>query len=234
MLSDPATIPVNLITVGLLILGVISLTLKRWQSMLILLTPFVMVLIASASGKYPFSGRLILFLIPFLFLFIAEGIDRFRMVLQRVNMSLAALFTAFFVLYFTAGPVTVAYNNIKYPPMGQDIKPVMSYVSKNILSNDLIYVYHGAIPAYMFYAPSFDGLNGKYIVGIESIMDPIKYLEQIDKIGSGHRIWFIFSNNCSGCAVNEQVYILEHLDKIGQEIDKYEAIGASVYLYKLW
>ena len=233
MLSDPATLPVNLITVGLLILGVISFTLKRWQSMMILLTPFVMILIASALGKYPFSGRLILFLIPFLFLFLAEGIDRFRMVLQRVNMPLAALFTAFFVLYFVAGPVTVAYNNIKYPPMGQDIKPVMSYVSKNNLSNDLIYVYHGAIPAYKFYAPSFDRLNGKYIVGITSIQDPIKYLEQIDKTESGHRIWFIFSNNCSGCIVNEQVYILEHLDKIGLKIDEYEAIGASVYLYEL-
>jgi hypothetical protein len=233
MLSDPATLPVNLITAGLLILGVISFTLKRWQSMLLLLAPFVMVLIASALGKYPFSGRLILFLTPFIFIFLAEGIDRFRKAFHGVNKPLAWLFTVFFVLYFTAGPVVVAYNNLKSPPMGQDIKPVMSFMSKNKLSNDLIYVYHGAIPAYEFYAPTFDGLNGDYIVGIESILDPIKYMEQIDTIGSGHRIWFIFSNNCSGCMVNEEVYILKHLDKIGLRLEEYEATGASVFLYEV-
>ena len=117
--------------------------------------------------------------------------------------------------------------------MGQDIKPVLAYVNQNSSRDDLIYVYYGAIPAYQFYAPSFDRLNGKYIVGITSILDPIEYLEQIEKIGSGQRVWFIFSNNCSGCIVNEQVYILEHLDKIGHKIDEYEATGASAYLYEL-
>ncbi|MGB8212211.1 MAG: glycosyltransferase family 39 protein [Anaerolineales bacterium] len=233
MLNDPATLPLNIITFGMLIIGVISFALKRWQSMMILLAPFAMVLTASALDKYPFSGRLILFLVPFLFLFLAEGIDRFRSVLQRVSRPLAWFFTAFFVLYFMAQPVIVAYNNIKTPPMGEDIKPVMLYVSENKLSNDMIYVYHGAVPAYLFYAPSYDGLNGKYIVGILNFQDPNKYLEQINKIGTGHRIWFIFSDNISRFKVNEQLYILEYLDKIGRKIDEYDAVGASVYLYEL-
>lgn len=116
--------------------------------------------------------------------------------------------------------------------MGQDIKPVLANVSKNRLDNDLIYVYHGAKPAFLFYAPSY-GLTENYIIGVNSIEDPIKYLEEIDNLERGHRIWFIFSNNCSGCVVNEEVYIVEHLDKMGRKLDEIQAAGASGYLYEI-
>jgi hypothetical protein len=55
MLKDPATLPANLITVGLLIIGIFSFSLRRWQLMMILLAPFLFLLITSALGKYPFS-----------------------------------------------------------------------------------------------------------------------------------------------------------------------------------
>ncbi len=116
--------------------------------------------------------------------------------------------------------------------MGQDIKPVMSFVRLNHLGNDLIYVYHGAEPAFKFYAPSYN-LDGNYVIGIQSILNPNKYLEELDGLEKGRRIWFIFSNNCSGCIVDEQVFILEHLDKIGVRMTEYEAAGASGYLYEL-
>ena len=43
--------------------------------------------------------------------------------------------------------------------MGEDIKPVMSYISNNYLTSDLIYVYYGAGPAFKFYAPQYGFVN---------------------------------------------------------------------------
>ncbi len=233
MLKDPATLPVNLVTLALLVVGFISIGLRRWQKILLLLFPFLMALIASALGKYPFSGRLILFLVPFLYFILAEGLERFGSLVRRINPHLAWFLTAFLVMYFLSSPGSVAYNNVKSPPMGQDIRPVMLYVGQHELPSDLFYVYHGALPAYRFYAPSIDRMNDAYLVGVTSIYEPEQYLQQIDRIGSNQRVWFVFSNNCSGCMVNEQEYILDYLDKVGTKLDQYEAVGASAYLYEI-
>jgi hypothetical protein len=233
MLRDPAALPINAITVGLLILGSISLAFRRWQFMLVLLAPFLLTLTASALGRYPFSGRLLLFLIPLLLLFLAEGVDRVRMLLLRVNRLMAGLVSASLVVYFLYGPIAVAYENLQSPPLGEHIKPVMSYMSENYLSTDLIYVYYGAAPAFEFYAPLYGFDRNDYIVGLSARKDPAQYLEEIEKIKGSQRIWFVFSHNCSWCIVNEQDFILEHLNEIGLKNGELVSDGASVYLYNL-
>jgi hypothetical protein len=233
MLRDPATLPVNAATVLLLILGIFSFAFRRWQYMLLLAIPFLLALIASALGRYPFVGRLLLFLMPVLLLLLAEGVKRVGMVLLRMNKPIAWLVSACLVSYFFYGPIAVAYKNLRSPPMGEDIKPVMSYMSEKSLSTDLIYVYYGADPAFEFYAPLY-GLDRKnYVVGIFARQRPAKYLEDVDKLIGNQRVWFVFSHNCSWCKVNEQRFILGYLNEIGLKRDEFQSAGASLYLYDL-
>jgi len=234
ILRNPAILPATAITIGLLILGIVSFALRKWQLMIVLTAPFLLTLGASALRKYPFSGRLLLFFIPLFLLLLAEGVERVRVVLITVNKPLALIVTGSLVIYFFYNPIIIASRNILNPPMGEDIKPVMTYVSKNFLSGDLIYVYHSAEPAFEFYAPQFDFVKRSHIVGISSRQDPSKYLQDIDNLRGNQRVWFIFSHNCPSCGVlDEQVFILDYLNKVGTKRGEFYSDGASVYLYNM-
>lgn len=233
MLKDPATLPANVIVVGLLIVGVFSLVARRWQLMLILFTPFLLSLAASALRKYPFSGRLLLFLLPLLFLLLAEGMKQVKIILLKVKRPLAELIYTFLVVYLLYNPTSIACKNLQSPPMGEHIKPVMAYISKNYLIGDVIYVYYAARPAFEFYMPLYGFDQSDYIGGIAARNDPVKYLEDIEKLRGYRRVWFVFSHNCSWCIVNEQEFFLEYLNKIGVKMGEFLSDGASVYLYDL-
>ncbi len=233
LLKDPAALPVGVITVGLMIVGIFSLAIGRLPLMSILVSPFLLTLIASALGKYPFSGRLLIFLVPLLLLLVAAGVDRVRVALLKVNGLLAWLVTASLVIYLLWGPLTTAYENLESPPLGEHIKPAMSYLSQGYQDTDLIYLYIGAEPAFAFYAPLYGFDRDDYIVGVWARNDPTHYLEDVDKLRGNPRVWFVFSHNCSWCTVNEQDFILEHLDKIGVKRGELVSGSAAVYLYDL-
>jgi hypothetical protein len=233
MLNDPATLPISAITTGIVFLGVVSFAFRRWALMLVLLIPFLLTLIASALGKYPFSGRLLLFLMPLLLLLLAEGAELFQKVLLRVNRPMAGLAYASLVVYLLYGPVDAAYKNVQSPPLVEHIKATMSYMSKRYLRTDVIYVYYGARPAFEFYAPLYGFESADYIIGSSSRKDPSKYIADIEQLEGKRRVWFIFTHNCSFCTVNEQNFILKHLNKIGSKKDEYISDGTAVYLYDL-
>ena len=233
MLMNPASLPINTITFGLLILGIFSYAFRRWVLMPVLITPFLLALVASALGKYPFTGRFLLFALPLLLLLIAEGVERIRMALLRVNRPIAWLVSIFLGIYLLYTPIIGAYKNLQSPPMREHIKPVMSYISKSHLSYDLIYVYYGAKPAFEFYAPLYGFDRNDYISGVKARNDPDKYVQDINAMKGNQRVWFVFSHNCSWCMVNEQSFFLERLNEIGLKKDEFITDGASVYLYDL-
>jgi len=233
MLQNTASLPLSMIVAGLLICGTFSFALRRWQLMLFLLTPFLLTLVASSMRRYPFEGRLLLFLLPFLFLLLAEGVKVVGVILMRANKNLGKFVCASLAVYLLYGPAFIVYGNLRKPPMGEHIKPVMAYLSEKRLENDPIYVYYGAGPAFEFYAPLYGFTRSDYVMGISSRGEPAKYLEDIAKLGYNQRAWFVFSHNCSWCIVNEEEYILEYLSKIGVRRDEYLSEGASLYLYDL-
>ena len=233
MLSNPATLPTNLITVGLLIIGTFSFAAKKWQLMLVLLAPLLFTLVTSGLGRYPFTGRFLLFLLPPLLLLLNEGFERFWRILSKGNRSLSWLVSVSLIIYFLYGPTATAYKNLQSPPMREDIKSVMSYMKKHYLKTDVIYIYYGGGPAFEFYAPLYGFNRDSYTVGSNARNKPTQYIEDIKKINHSRRVWFVFSHNCSWCVVNEQDFILEHLNKIGLKKDEHTAEGASAYLYDL-
>jgi hypothetical protein len=233
MLRTPAALPANAVIVGLLIAGVISFAFRRWELMLVLIAPFLLTLLASALRRYPFGERLLLFLVPFLLLLLAEGVHRVWMVLRRVNRPIAGLVSACLVVYLMYGPLAIAYKNLQSPPLREDIRPVMAYLSENRLSTDLIYVYYGAQPAFQFYAPLYGFARSDYVVGLEARNDPSRYLAEVDKMKGSRRAWFVFSHNCGWCIMDEQNAILKHLDAIGVKRAEAASYGASTYLYDL-
>ena len=73
ILTPLGILPSAFIGLGLFLVGAWSLG-RRWKGGLILLvSPILMALAASMLHRYPFHGRLLLFLIPSVYLLVGEG-----------------------------------------------------------------------------------------------------------------------------------------------------------------
>jgi hypothetical protein len=65
----------GLLALGLFALGVVSLWRRRaWGVLTLLLAPIALAMLASALHRYPFHGRVLMFLVPSFLLPIAEGV----------------------------------------------------------------------------------------------------------------------------------------------------------------
>ncbi len=235
MLRDPVGWSGGALALGmaLAVLGAVHLAATRWRLAVLLVTPLPAVLLASSRQSYPFSGRLLLFLVPLVLLAAGAGIDAVaafcRRAAPRTGAAIALLAGAL-LLY---GPAARAVANLRHPDMKEDLKPVMAYLQHHRLAGDRIYVYYGALEAFTFYAPAFGFRPIDYLVGPRSRAEPARYLDSLDRLPRDGRTWFVFSHDCSWCKVDEEPYILRHLDRTGRRLDERHAPGAAVYLYAL-
>jgi hypothetical protein len=116
MLNDPAYLPISVITGLLFLVGIISFGIRRWQILSVVLTPIILTLAASALRKYAFSGRLLLFMLPLVFLLLSDGIEQIRILILKVNRPLAEIFTFLPVIFLLYQPIIETYRNVQSPP----------------------------------------------------------------------------------------------------------------------
>jgi hypothetical protein len=226
-------LPFVSISAVLLLIGLISVLLRKWTIGLVLILTIITTLVASGLRKYPFVGRLILFLVPIIFLLIAEGIERIRSTLANYNQFVASFATAALTLLLLAQLVVSAINGLKNPDMHEHIRPIVEYVNHNKRSTDIVYLYYGAKPAFLYYAPFYGFKGSDFRVGVSARSEPEKYLKDIDTLRGNARVWFVFSHNYNWGKVDEKMYYLVYLNKIGNKIDEFDVPGAAVYLYDL-
>ena len=215
------------------LIGCFSLFFRNWQKAVILVIPFPVTLLASGLGKYPFGNRLLLFILPLAFLLVAEGMRRVLLVLRKIGPRAALSLWSALAILLLFEPTCFALQEFWHPYLGEDIKPLISYMTQHKQNADSVYVYYGASSAFRYYAPQYNLGNSSYIVGIFSRQEPTNYIQELDRLSGRGRVWFLFSHNCDQCFVNEEAYFLSHLDKIGARIDEFEAPDASIYLYNL-
>jgi hypothetical protein len=215
------------------LIGCFSFFFRNWQKALTLVMPFVFALVASGLHKYPFSDRLLLFILPLAFLLIAEGMRRAYLAFGKIGPRIAFSIWSALAILLLYDSTCFAVRNLWQPYMGEDIKPVISYMAQHKLSTDAIYVYYSTVSGFSYYAPQYSLGASDFISGISSPEEPAKYIQDLNKLSSRGRVWFLFSHNCYWCLVNEETYFLSHLDKIGTRVDEFKAPGASVYAYNL-
>jgi hypothetical protein len=232
MLREPARLPADPLTVGLLALGTASLAARRWQYLVLLLAPLVLVLAAAALHKYPFHGRLLLFLVPLLLLLLTEGIARVRRLLGRVRKPLPSLLAGALVAYVALGPVASTGKALFFPPLREHIRPVLAHVRDNRRADDRIYVYYGAGPAFCYYAPRFGFNPVDCVIGDWNARgDTLRLRADIERIRDGGRTWVIFSHNHTQDGLNEQEFFTSSLADVEFEGGRFLSSGAAAYLY---
>lgn len=153
------------------LVGCISILLENKRTFFIIALPILFTLLASGFHKYPFKGRLLLFIVPSLLLFIAEGAQQIR---DRTRHNWAIIGIALIGLLFFQPLLSVSYHLIKpRTSVGgyeivEEIRPVIGYVREHQQDGDILYLHPGAWAAFKYYQQRYGYEDSGYIVGVSS------------------------------------------------------------------
>ena len=230
LLINPLGLPGGILTVAVALIGIGSLGFKKPFHLLLLVLPLLGTLAASALHIYPFRGRVLLFLVPAVLLIIATGLEQVWSFSKGSSKFAGSLVTLGLIIFLLFDQVAAAAKNVQDPPMGENMKAILVWIQAKARQSDSIYVFHGAEPAYSYYAPRF-GLKFKNTVrNSATITDPAKYLQEIAVLKGRPRVWVVFSHMVDKWEVNN---ILDYLDRTGQQKAAFKAEDAAGYLYDL-
>jgi uncharacterized membrane protein len=185
--------------------------------------PILILLMFAVLSLYPFGVRLVLFITPLFYILIANGVYYIFKLFSKQNKELFAILLILIFLFF---PFAKGAQNLNFPILKEESRPVINYYLENNNSGDNLYVYFGAERAFKYYTYEKDI---SYIIGSSNRGNPELYLNEIEELNLKRNTWFLFSH------VHEydKQIILTYLDRIGRRIDAFESKNASIYLYEL-
>ena len=198
---------------------------KNWQWALALTVPIGLNILVSGFQKYPFHGRLILYLLPLVFVVLGKGIDVLWS-LGRNRLFANIAFVGLMILILQSVISTTNSYLFTHDYLRDDLKPVFSFMQASHQEDDLVYLYHLVAPEYSYYAPDYNLENLQTITGQNYSARAKNYQEELSALPRGQRIWFVFSfvietRIRKGENENEREYILRYLNENGTLLDEY-------------
>jgi len=199
------------------------------QTFLLLIAPILFTLLASGLHKYPFRGRLLLFLVPPVLVIIAKGVETI-IAASRQNIPILGVATSVLLFFH---PLFYATQHLLRPQTTEEMRPVVQYIKERKGAEDTLYIYYGAQFMFKYYQGKYGFSERDYIVGIRSRNDVQNYIRDLEKLRGRDRVWFVFAHSFSRRGVDERTFYLHYLDNVGTRLDAFERFGAAVYLYDL-
>jgi hypothetical protein len=232
-LRYPADFPPSLLTAALMLIGLVSFGLRKWELLLFLTMPILLALIASGLKKYPFEGRLLLFLLPYAIFMVAEGVERIRVLFAEKHEAVAAAAALALVAYLSLFEIDEKVERLHHLSTREHIKPLMKRIAENRRKSDQIYIYYGAAPAFKYYSARFGFSDDDYLRGRSHRKHPEKYAEDLARITHSGRVWMLFTHKCPSCEVNEEELIVERMKRHYERAVLAEKQNdASLYLFE--
>ncbi len=192
---------------------------ERRDRLWLLLSPIPLALLASGFGKYPFQGRLLLFLVPSALLTIGEGVGCLRTSQWPAGRASGNILIALLLLLS-------AREGLR-PQTKYEVRPLLAHIKQHAVPGDLIYGYGGYRSlALQYYLPrlGFDIRN--YVKGIDPPKKASALVQDLERL-RGHRVWIVFPN------LPEDEVFLFRLDAMGPRLELARRPGASAFLYDL-
>jgi 4-amino-4-deoxy-L-arabinose transferase-like glycosyltransferase len=205
----------------LFVVGIHEIVKERWPVALALVLPAAFALAASAVHKYPFAGRLLLFLIPLLVLGVARGAWAVTAAL-RPALPLAAVLVPGVLLF---APTWETLQELRRPSRHEQLRTVLDTVRGEWQPGDRVYVYYGAVPAFTYYTREHPFPVGSVVIGTDSRADRGGYRDQLAGVKSGNRVWLVFSHRHK----DEETLIRTYADGLGRCGRTVTAPGAAAY-----
>ncbi|MGK7906314.1 MAG: hypothetical protein AB4040_03685 [Synechococcus sp.] len=218
------------------IMGSFSFAKRKSGELLILLSPILITLFAAFLRKYPFEGRLVFFLSPFIMILIAEGMYR---LCKIHNLPLKGIGFVVSILILSQ-PLQNTLPLFHRPFHREEIKPVLEYVKQHQEPEDILYVYQRGIRQFEFYAKTYGYEAGDYSLGVDDLdevdgrsvseEERVRYYKDLDRLRGNPRVWVLFSH---AWIDEENDLVTNYLNCMGEQIDSFREVGAFVYLYDL-
>lgn len=224
--------------------------------LMLLTLPLAAAFGAAALDRYPLGGRYSLFLVPFMLLVIARGVQELQ-ALSRHPLALALPIAMFLAL----PPVASGFSNLLSPPTSQHVRPLLRYLDENAQAGDMLYVHRQAQYALRYYAecddceawegtfpwplrfadastgleqPALKSVPPSVVVQEARSDEPVStILRKLERLPRGQRIWFLFTHPQSERGVDEEGLYVTYLDANGHRLDARVSKDAAVYLYEL-
>lgn len=203
--------------------GVWGMWTERWPVAVAVVLPGVLALLASGLHKYPFAGRLLLFLVPVMVLGVARGAWTVFTSLRAVQPVAAYALLGVLV----SAPCLEAYQELRRPMRYEQITPVLAGVRERWLPGDCVYVYYGAEPAFTFYTREAPFPADAVVIGTQARADRAEYRKQLLAFTGKSRVWLVFSHRHQ----HEESDIVGYAEGLGRCERVVEAAGAAAYLF---
>ena len=212
-------------------LGMVVLWRRRRDVALIVLGPPAIGLVAAAAQQYPFSGRLMLYLVPGLLLAIAAGAEWLRGTIARAHPTTAWIATAALFV-----PPVLALLQSPPPYDVEHHFTVLSHLARHRRPGDQVYVFPLTRIGVMHYGPRYGIDPGEWTTGVCEREDTRAYLRDVDRYRGYPRVWVISSGPRPYRVARRAVR--EYLGTIGARRDSLELPSltwatASIELYDL-
>ena len=216
MLAEPAAL--------CFLCGCLGMFRRNRELFWIIISPFIAALLFSYFGKYPFEGRLLLFLAPPIFLLIAEGTSLFLVHPTR----LVRIIGVALVILVAAQPIATSTKYL-FATKGwqqEEIRTVLQKVQSQSRPGDVCYIYHWARFQYWYYSTVYQLGCESTVIGTAHIDKPDDYKSELDALSGHPRVWLIFSHSLRG----EEDFITAYAMRIGRPLADYKDYKASAYL----
>jgi hypothetical protein len=229
--ENPAGFSFPGLAVSLALIGCIATGSKDWRKCLLITLPVVVTALAAVLRLYPFSDRLILFVVPVYAVLIGAGVS---FLCEGISASFSKSWTGavlLSVLLFLPGKL--ALREGLSPGGKEEVRDALEIVSKNAIPGETLYVFYIAVPAFRFYAPFLAMPKLDVVLGAVKREGIEAYQPEVDSLRGRGRVWTLFSHHESGRMRGETAFILKGLDSSGRRIREYQFEGASLYLHDL-
>ena len=204
------------------LIGFVAILRERWPMAFALITPAFGALLASGFHKYPFAGRLLLFLVPLLILCVARGAWAVAAALRPTLPYASVVVISLLVL----APAIETYQQIRRPLRFEQLTLVMDDVKQNWQPGDKVYLYYGAVPAYTFYMRERSFVPD-VTLGTEYRGRRTGYRDELRKLAGEPRVWIVFSHRHQA----EESLLRAYAESLGECKQEFQEPGATAFLF---
>lgn len=216
---------------ALMMIGWVAFLYYKQEYAIIFACILLVTVTASILELYPVSERLILFLIPIGLVLIGKALEVLNQQIQRYR-TLSVLFALLVGGYLIHGSFTTSLRTFIEPKYFEHIRPTMGFLQKTWREGDAMFISHGGVPAFEFYAPIYELTNVPYVSSQwEDYENPDVILERLSTLDGQPRVWVLMSHVYGKGNFNEKDFLITYLNEIGKKRREFREPGTSVYLY---
>lgn len=193
--------------VFLLIVGIIWAYKSDRLKTSLLISPVIVTFMSAVLRIYPFERRLILFLLPIFLLILVIPLDKVKFDKKPLGILVIIVSSIFFINYSINYFTSFISHKVSY--LRQDVRPLLKTLKKEKKKEDILYVYYGSNPSFIYYnmimdLPQENLYKGTMLEGDKNPTETVK--DELIHIPAHNTVWFFFVKGNGQYEKDVQIY----------------------------